>query len=93
VKQAMATGRTVILVNHDAIYESLYDVLNQRYVTRVDSDTGVRNVYTMLPLFITNQCIRIDIIPSLFVSAIPTEMPIENQADAALGAWPSISIV
>lgn len=29
VKVAMATGATVMLVEHDNIYESLYDVLNQ----------------------------------------------------------------
>eukprot|EP01062_Namystynia_karyoxenos_P054291 TRINITY_DN4457_c1_g1_i1.p1 TRINITY_DN4457_c1_g1~~TRINITY_DN4457_c1_g1_i1.p1 ORF type:complete len:3111 (+),score=983.00 TRINITY_DN4457_c1_g1_i1:397-9729(+) len=40
VKAAMAAGQTVVLVNHDNIYESLYDVLNQRYVTRVSMETG-----------------------------------------------------
>jgi len=34
VKAAMAAGETVILWNLDNIYESLYDVLNQRYVVR-----------------------------------------------------------
>ena len=33
VKAAMAMGTAVVLHNHDSIYESLYDVLNQRYVT------------------------------------------------------------
>ena len=37
VKRAMGAGRVVVLVNHDHIYESLYDVLNQRYVTRRDA--------------------------------------------------------
>jgi len=37
VKRAMGAGRVVVLVNHDRIYESLYDVLNQRYVTRRDA--------------------------------------------------------
>jgi hypothetical protein len=77
VKQAMAAGRTVVLLNHDNMcvekdtiahlelldpvcccpplwagrichtkthsnsYESLYDVLNQRYVTRRDPQTGI----------------------------------------------------
>src|SRR5690606_34189920 len=36
VKQAMAAGRTIILLNHDNIYEALYDVLNQRYVFTTD---------------------------------------------------------
>lgn len=40
IKNAMLEGRVVILLNHDSIYESLYDVLNQRYVTRTDSVTG-----------------------------------------------------
>ena len=40
VKAAMARGGTVVLHNHDAIYESLYDVLNQRYVTRTSHETG-----------------------------------------------------
>jgi hypothetical protein len=41
VKLAMATGNTICLVNHDNIYEALYDVLNQRYVTKNDVTTGV----------------------------------------------------
>lgn len=40
VKQAMAEGRTAVLLNNDNIYESLYDVLNQRYVTQRDFETG-----------------------------------------------------
>lgn len=32
VKRAMATGSTLVLINHDNMYEALYDVLNQRYV-------------------------------------------------------------
>jgi hypothetical protein len=36
VKQAMASGSTVVLHDCDNIYESLYDVLNQRYVTKTD---------------------------------------------------------
>jgi hypothetical protein len=36
----MAAGRTVILLNHDNIYEALYDVLNQRYVMRKDPQSG-----------------------------------------------------
>lgn len=36
IKHAMAEGRTVLLVNHDNIYEALYDVLNQRYLYRSD---------------------------------------------------------
>ena len=40
VKMAMAEGRTVILVNHDNIYEALYDVLNQRYLVKRDPHTG-----------------------------------------------------
>ena len=36
----MAHGRTVVLVNHDNIYEALYDVLNQRYLLKTDPATG-----------------------------------------------------
>ena len=42
VKKAMAAGQTVVLHNHDAIYESLYDVLNQRFLVKVDQVSGVR---------------------------------------------------
>lgn len=41
VKRAMANGSTIVLVNHDNIYEALYDVLNQRYLFKTDSKTGV----------------------------------------------------
>ena len=37
VKQAMAEGRIVVLVHNDPIYESLYDLLNQRYVKHGDT--------------------------------------------------------
>ena len=40
VKMAMAAGRTIVLVNHDNIYEALYDVLNQRYLIKRDPRTG-----------------------------------------------------
>lgn len=40
VKRAMAAGRVVVLVNHDQIYEALYDVLNQRYITRTSAQTN-----------------------------------------------------
>ena len=38
VKRAMARGNTVVLLNHDSVYEALYDVLNQRYITRTLAD-------------------------------------------------------
>jgi hypothetical protein len=41
VKQAMAAGRVAVLMNNESIYESLYDVLNQRYVSLCDADTKV----------------------------------------------------
>ena len=34
VKTAMARGSTLVLLNHDNIYEALYDVLNQRYLMK-----------------------------------------------------------
>jgi hypothetical protein len=40
VKLAMASGSTIVLLNHDNIYEALYDVLNQRYVFKTDPKTG-----------------------------------------------------
>ena len=36
VKLAMASGKTLVLLNHDNIYEALYDVLNQRYLFKKD---------------------------------------------------------
>jgi hypothetical protein len=36
VKDAMAEGTTIVLIETSNIYESLYDVLNQRYVTKTD---------------------------------------------------------
>ena len=41
VKQAMAAGRVAVLMNNESIYESLYDVLNQRYVSNRDPNTNV----------------------------------------------------
>ena len=40
VKTAMATGSTIVLLNHDQIYEALYDVLNQRFLYKTDQATG-----------------------------------------------------
>ena len=40
VKQSMASGSTVILLNHDNIYEALYDVLNQRFLYKTNNATG-----------------------------------------------------
>ena len=40
VKLAMATGKTIILMNADNMYEALYDVLNQRYLIKHDQATG-----------------------------------------------------
>lgn len=39
IKLGMAAGATIVLVNHGNIYESLYDVLNQRYLTKVNPRT------------------------------------------------------
>lgn len=36
IKICMETGRTVILLNLENLYESLYDVLNQYYITHSD---------------------------------------------------------
>ena len=44
VKLAMASGSTIILLNHDNIYEALYDVLNQRYLYKTDKDRKVKKM-------------------------------------------------
>jgi hypothetical protein len=43
VKRAMAEGKVAVLLNNENIYESLYDVLNQRYVRQRDPETGVEH--------------------------------------------------
>jgi MoxR-like ATPase len=40
VKNAMASGATIVLQDCDEIYEALYDVLNQRYLVKTNSKTG-----------------------------------------------------
>ena len=40
VKLAMATGKVIVLMNADNMYEALYDVLNQRYLIKKDNMTG-----------------------------------------------------
>ena len=40
VKRCMQQGHTVVLMNHDNIYEALYDILNQRYVLRRNEKRG-----------------------------------------------------
>ena len=40
VKLAMATGKVIVLMNADNMYEALYDVLNQRYLMKKDNATG-----------------------------------------------------
>ncbi len=37
IKICMETGRTVILLNLENLYESLYDVLNQYYIYHAES--------------------------------------------------------
>jgi hypothetical protein len=44
VKLAMASGKTLVLLNHDNIYEALYDVLNQRYLFKKDKTGQVRKM-------------------------------------------------
>ena len=40
VKLSMAAGEVVVLMNADNMYEALYDVLNQRYLTKKNQNTG-----------------------------------------------------
>ena len=42
VKDCMARGRTLVLINHNDMYESLYDVLNQRTVKKDDRGRTVQ---------------------------------------------------
>ena len=44
IKLAMASGSTVVLLNHDNIYEALYDVLNQRYLVKKDQNGKVKKM-------------------------------------------------
>ena len=44
VKLAMAEGSNLILLNHDNIYEALYDVLNQRYLFKKDAKGNVKKM-------------------------------------------------
>uniref|UniRef100_A0A7R9YCP3 Uncharacterized protein n=1 Tax=Pinguiococcus pyrenoidosus TaxID=172671 RepID=A0A7R9YCP3_9STRA len=44
VKNAMSVGRTVVLMQHENIYEALYDVLNQRYVLKRQRDGSQRRM-------------------------------------------------
>ncbi|KAH9260003.1 hypothetical protein BASA81_001775 [Batrachochytrium salamandrivorans] len=53
IKRAMQSGSTVVLVNHEGIFPSLYDVLNMRYTTKTNGDTG--KVVRMLRLAVGNR--------------------------------------
>jgi len=53
IKRAMQSGHTVVLVNHEGIFPSLYDVLNMRYTTKRNADTG--KVTRMLRLAVGNR--------------------------------------
>ena len=46
----MAEGRTVVLLNHDKIFEALYDVLNQRFLKRTDQQTGETALFLRLAI-------------------------------------------
>lgn len=49
VKMAMAEGKVAVLLNNENIYESLYDLLNQRYVRQRDSMTAkVINLFRLV---------------------------------------------
>jgi len=50
VKAAMAEGKTLMLVNHDHVFEALYDVLNQRYLSKTDPVTGVQASFLRLAI-------------------------------------------
>ena len=43
IKRAMARGDTVVLVNHDAIYEAC-TTLNQRYLVRHNEKTAIQRM-------------------------------------------------
>ena len=44
VKLAMAEGSRLVLLNHDNIYEALYDVLNQRYLFKKDNQGNIKKM-------------------------------------------------
>jgi hypothetical protein len=60
VKLAMASGSTIVLLNHDNIYEALYDVLNQRYVFKTDPKTGVTRKMLRLAIGARSQLCYVD---------------------------------
>jgi hypothetical protein len=60
VKLAMANGHTLVLVDHDNIYEALYDVLNQRYVVSKDDRTGQRRRRLRLAIGTRSQLCRVE---------------------------------
>eukprot|EP01083_Nonionella_stella_P165887 553073_1 len=65
IKNAMLMGHTVVLLHLDDLYDSLYDVLNQRYLT-----IGSKRFSN---ISIRNETIRVQIDPSFrFIIVIPT---------------------
>ena len=51
----METGRTVILLNLENLYESLYDVLNQVQI-RIKTSLSSIYFYTVQPQYYTKLC-------------------------------------
>ena len=80
VKLAMAAGSTVVLLNHDNIYEALYDVLNQRYVTQ----TTVSGTRRMLRLAIGHQSQLCPVEPGFKIIAIVEEDHARDDLDLPL---------
>lgn len=80
VKLAMASGSTVVLLNHDNIYEALYDVLNQRYVTK----TTVSGTRRMLRLAIGHQSQLCPVEPGFKIIAIVEESHARTNLDLPL---------
>ena len=75
VKLAMATGATVVLVNHDNIYEALYDVLNQRYRRRLSSSDRHGDSGDATARQRRGSHLRASALPALQLGNVPPQTP------------------
>lgn len=82
VKLAMLRGDTCVLVNHDNIYEALYDVLNQRYLFQTNRRTG--EVKKMLRLAIGSRSQLCQVHPKFKIVVIVEQEHAYNKLDLPL---------
>ena len=78
----MASGETIIIMNHDNIYEALYDVLNQRYVAKRNAETGT--VKKMLRLAIGFKSQLCPVAPSFRIIVVVEEKHAVENLDLPL---------